>query len=176
MASGAYLSTKCEHEYYLREYEREMWEVKNFPEGERAELRELYESRGYSPEEARQLVDVHSREPERWVRAMMVEELGMLPDERQPLSSGLATFLAFVVAGSLPLLVYLLGLFTPIAPGVSLPASVALAGVALFGLGAARVFVTERRPLRSGLEMLSIGGLAAAVAYLVGAFLRGIVG
>jgi len=44
------------------------------------------------------------------------------------------------------------------------------------GLGAAKVFVTQRDPIRSGLEMLAVGGLAGAVAYVVGAFLSGIAG
>lgn len=175
MASGAYLSTKSGREYYRKEYEREMWEVENFPDGERAELQELYQARGYSEDEARQLVDLHSRDKERWVRAMMVEELRMLPDERSPMGSALATLAAFVVAGALPLLVFLAGLFTPIPVFTSLIASVALAGLALFVLGASKVFVTEGRPIRSGLEMLGIGGLAAGVAYVVGALLKGIV-
>jgi VIT1/CCC1 family predicted Fe2+/Mn2+ transporter len=36
--------------------------------------------------------------------------------------------------------------------------------------------VTERNFVRSGLEMLIVGGLAAAVAYVVGALLKGIGG
>jgi len=44
----------------------------------------------------------------------------------------------------------------------------------LFGLGAAKVKVTGLKPLRSGLEMLIVGGLAASVAYLVGVLLKGI--
>jgi VIT1/CCC1 family predicted Fe2+/Mn2+ transporter len=51
-----------------------------------------------------------------------------------------------------------------------------LAAVALFGLGAAKVFVTQRNPIRSGLEMLAVGGLAAVVAYVVGALLKGLAG
>ena len=85
--------------------------VEHFPEGERAELLELYRRRGYTDEEAAQLVDIQSREPERWVKAMMVDELGMLPDERKPMWSAGATFAAFILAGALPLLVYLVGLF-----------------------------------------------------------------
>jgi VIT1/CCC1 family predicted Fe2+/Mn2+ transporter len=176
MGSGAYLSTKSDQEYYHREEERERWEVEHFPDGERSELLEMYRRRGYSDEDARQLVSIQSRDPERWVKAMMVDELGMLPDERRPLTSAGATFAAFVVAGSLPLLAYVAGLFYPIPPQTQFTASVVLAGVALFALGAAKVFVTERNPIRSGLEMLAVGGLAAVVAYVVGAFLKGLAG
>jgi VIT1/CCC1 family predicted Fe2+/Mn2+ transporter len=176
MASGAYLSTKSDQEYYHREEERERWEVEHFPDGERTELLEIYRQRGYSDEEAGQLVAIQSRDSDRWVKAMMVDELGMLPDERRPMTSAGATFAAFIVAGSLPLLAYVAGLFYPIPSQTAFVASIALAGLALFSLGAAKVFVTQRDPLRSGLEMLAVGGLAAAVAYVVGAFLKDIAG
>jgi VIT1/CCC1 family predicted Fe2+/Mn2+ transporter len=176
MASGSYLSTKSEQEYYHREEDRERWEVEQFPDGERAELKEIYVKRGFSPEEAGQLVDIYSREPGRWVKAMMVDELGMMPDERNPMSSAVATFGAFVLVGILPLLAYVLGLFFPIPPQTAFAASIVLAGVALFALGAAKVFVTALNPLRSGVEMLAVGGLAGLVAYAVGALLKGIAG
>jgi VIT1/CCC1 family predicted Fe2+/Mn2+ transporter len=54
--------------------------------------------------------------------------------------------------------------------------SIGLSAVALFGLGAAKVMVTELNLLRSGLEMLFVGGLAAVVAYVVGALLKGLGG
>jgi vacuolar iron transporter family protein len=44
------------------------------------------------------------------------------------------------------------------------------AGAALFGVGAARTFVTRRGLIRSGIEMLLVGSLAAVVAFGVGAF------
>ncbi len=174
MATGAYLSAKSEQEYYDQERAREMWEVEHFPEGERAELVELYRARGYSDAEAEQLVAIHSRDKTRWVDAMMIDELQMLRNEGNPLKNGLATLIAFIVAGSVPLLVYLAGLLFPIAPAVAFPVSLSLSALALFGLGAAKVLVTGRRPLRSGLEMLIVGGLAAAVAYGVGVLLRGL--
>jgi VIT1/CCC1 family predicted Fe2+/Mn2+ transporter len=176
MASGAYLSTKSEKELYDREHARELWEVRHFPEGERVELVELYKARGYSDQEASDLVAIQSRDPERWVRAMMVDELGMLPEARSPLTSAMATLAAFVLAGSLPLLIYVIGLFTPIPGPTAFLTATVLAGMALFGLGAAKVFITRNNPLRSGFEMLAVGGLAAGVAYGVGALLKGLVG
>ena len=176
MATGAYLSTKSEQEYYRKEWEREAWEVEHFPDGERAELYEVYRKRGYAEDEARQLVDIQSREPRRWVKAMMIDELGMMEDEVNPFINGLVTFGSFVVAGAVPLLVYLLGLVFSIPSQAAFPVAIALSGLALFGLGAAKVLVTKLNPIRSGLEMLIVGGLAAGVAYAVGALLKGIGG
>ena len=174
MATGAYLSLKSELEYYEREREREAWEVENFPQGERDELSELYRAKGYSPEDAEILVEIHSKDETRWVDEMMVQELGLLPDERKPVYSGLATFASFIVAGIVPLLIYLLGLFVPIDSSISFFVSIILSAVALFALGAAKVLITERNLFRSGLEMLLVGGLAAGVAYLVGYLLQGL--
>jgi vacuolar iron transporter family protein len=176
MATGAYLSSKSEQEYYDRERTREAWEVEHFPDGERAELLELYRSQGYSDEDAAMLVKIKTKDKKLWVNSMMVEELGMLADERNPLHNALATLVSFVVAGVVPLLVYLLGLAVTIPAGVAFPISLALSGLALFGLGAAKVLVTQNNPWRSGLEMLIVGGLAAGVAYVVGALLKGIGG
>ncbi len=174
MATGAFLSSRSEQEYYENELAREKWEIEHFPEGERLELYHLYLHQGYSEEDARKLVEIKTKEPEAWLQSMMVEELGLLPDERKPLLSALATLAAFVVAGALPLLVYLAGMVIPIPSHLSFPISLALSGLALFGLGAAKVYVTGQNPLRSGLEMLIVGGLAAGVAYAVGALLKGL--
>lgn len=176
MATGAYLSSRSEQEYYDREHQRETWETEHFPEAEKIELYEIYRVQGYSEADARNLVEIKSKDQDLWVQAMMVDELGMLPDERNPLLNGLATLVSFVVAGSIPLLVYLVGLFVSIPAEASFPVSIALSALALFGLGAAKVLVTQRSVLRSGSEMLLVGGLAASVAYAVGALLKGIGG
>lgn len=174
MAAGAYLSSKSEREYYERERERELWEIEHFPEGERAEMIEIYQKKGYSPEDAQRLIEIHSQDQDLWLEEMMVQELGMLPDERRPILSALATLGAFLLAGAVPLLVYLSGLFLTISEGVAFPVAIALSALAMFGLGAAKVFITERNWARSGLEMLLVGGVTAGVAYLVGYLLQGL--
>jgi vacuolar iron transporter family protein len=176
MATGSFLSLRSEREYYAKEKSREAWEVEKFPEGEKRELLEIYRKQGHSAPDAKKLVEIKSKDPQRWVDTMMVEELGMLPDERTPLRSALATFTAFVLAGSIPLVIYLIGLIAPVPSQPAFFISLGMSGVALFVLGAAKVVVTHRNPLRSGLEMLLVGGLAAGVAYAVGILLRGIGG
>ena len=87
-------------------------------------------------------------------------------EEARPKRHGLATFLAFVVAGVVPLAPYLLPGFEP-----TFQAAVILALGAQFGVGAARSLVTASRWWVSGIEMLGLGAVVAAVAYGTGAVL-----
>jgi VIT1/CCC1 family predicted Fe2+/Mn2+ transporter len=86
-----------------------------------------------------------------------------------PVRHGLATMLAFVIAGAVPLLPYVL-----VAPerrfGVAILATLAT----LFVVGALRSTVTLLRWWTAGLEMLLVGAAAAAVAYGVGYMMAGV--
>ncbi len=178
MGIGAFLSQKSEKEYYQKERERESWEVENYPEGEKKELLVIYKNKGYSKEDADKLVEIQSKDKKRWVDEMMVTELGMLKDDRKPLSAALITFGAFVLFGLLPLIIYMIdSLFhTNFSMSTMFLISIILSGLSLFGLGAAKYFITKRNPLVSGLEMLIVGGLAAAVSYFIGVILKPLAG
>jgi vacuolar iron transporter family protein len=76
---------------------------------------------------------------------------------------GAAIFVAFVIAGSVPLLPLL---FVP--KHQAFFWSCVATAVALFWVGSMRTVVTRARPIRSGLEMLINGSIAAAAAYLIG--------
>jgi VIT1/CCC1 family predicted Fe2+/Mn2+ transporter len=92
-------------------------------------------------------------------------ELGRIPSLTQAARHGAATFLGFVVAGIVPLSAYLV-------PGLETDRyalAIALAMMTLFVVGASRGYFTERSPFRAGIEMFSIGAIAAALAYLIGA-------
>ena len=98
--------------------------------------------------------------------------LGRPEEESQPIRHGVATLLAFVAAGALPLLPYGLQ-----AAGDSRFAlSVILTFVALFAVGASRAAVTLDRWWSAGLEMLLLGIVVAAAAYGSGALVAEILG
>ena len=82
-------------------------------------------------------------------------------EESQPARHGLATFLAFVAAGLMPLAPYVV----PGADGVRFVTSTVLTLVALFTVGASRAIVTTDRWWTAGLEMLLLGVVVAGVAY-----------
>lgn len=87
--------------------------------------------------------------------------------------TGLATFIAFVSAGFLPLLPYLPGtLGITVADSWQFPLSIISTGAALFSVGAARSIFTKYNFFRSGIEMLGVGAIAAIVAYLLGGFVE----
>jgi len=178
MSLGAFISQKSEKEYYDRESQREAWEIEHFPEGEKNELIAIYQQQGYSSAEAKQITKIKTANKQRWLAAMMSEELGLAKDDSSPVVAALVTFAAFVLCGLLPLMVYLAAqLFKFSLPDMnSFVISLILSAVALFCLGAAKYFITHRNPIISGLEMLLVGGLAASLAYLVGALLKGIGG
>ena len=87
------------------------------------------------------------------------------PTLRQAARHGAATLIGFLAAGFVPLVAYL-------APGLDGDArfwlAIGLAAATLFGVGAGRAFFSHRGFLRSGLEMLSIGAGAGAIAYGIG--------
>ncbi|MFW6078705.1 MAG: VIT1/CCC1 transporter family protein, partial [Gemmatimonadota bacterium] len=93
--------------------------------------------------------------------------VGLRPEEPHAARHGAATFLAFLIAGSVPLVAYLL----PSGVGDRFLVATVLTLLTLFGVGALRSVVTRIRWWRSGLEMLLVGAAAAAVAYGIGAFL-----
>ncbi len=86
------------------------------------------------------------------------------------LGHGAAIFVAFLLAGSVPLLPFL------IVPAEWMFATSCLATAAtLFVVGSLRTLVTQARWFISGLEMLAVGSVAAAAAYGVGYFRRQLV-
>jgi VIT1/CCC1 family predicted Fe2+/Mn2+ transporter len=89
-----------------------------------------------------------------------------LPEEEaRPARHGVATLLAFVGAGSVPLLPFVF------LPHVSarLELSILLTFSTLFAVGALRSIVTVERWWRGGLEMLLLGVAVALAAYASGA-------
>lgn len=174
MAIGDFLSTKAEIAYSRAEREREAWEVDNYPEGEKTELIELYVAKGMEQKDAETVTEIISKNKKTWVDIMMVEELGIMHTEESPMKNAITTFCSFSFFGFLPIVAYIALQFLP---GMSSPFLIAsiITGLTLFSLGALKVRVTGQNWFLSGLEMFLVGGVAAASAYGVGAFLNSII-
>ncbi len=93
-------------------------------------------------------------------------EADRLPEEEAyPWKHGLATLVAFMIAGAVPLIPYLV----PGAGEARLAWSTGLTMGAMFLLGALRARVTLERWWKTALETLFLGAVVAATAYGAGA-------
>jgi VIT1/CCC1 family predicted Fe2+/Mn2+ transporter len=108
------------------------------------------------------LADALSMAAGEYLSAKAENELGGArdPDEPGPLEKAVAMFLAFTIFGSLPLLG-----FVASGSSSSFQSSVAITAGTLFALGGIKSQFGIGVWWRAGIEVTSIGGVAAAVAY-----------
>ena len=147
MGLGGYLAARTDLEHYQSELQREKDEIKEVPETERSEVRQILRELGIDPPLAETVAHAITSDPERWVKFMMRFELG----------------------GLLPLAPYI------ILDSVSraLPVSVALTLAALLIFGAVKGHFTGMAPVRSALQTTIVGTLAAAAAFAIARLVSG---
>ncbi|TSD84046.1 hypothetical protein FFK22_034610 [Mycobacterium sp. KBS0706] len=160
MAASNFSGTKAERDDYDRLAAVERKHVTQDPDGEREEIRQIFAAKGFSGAGLERIVaTITSNEPG-WIRTMLAEEYGLASTQRSPWAAAATTFLAFFVCGLVPLLPYL--------TGGGLGASAVATALTFFAIGSAKSRWSTTVWWRSGLETLSIGMTAAALAFLVG--------
>ncbi len=88
--------------------------------------------------------------------------------DKLPLRSALATFIAFLLIGLIPLVSFVFSFLTGSFAQYQFTLSYILTGIALALVGWFKGHVTNKNPFRSATETLVIGGIAALLAYVVG--------
>ena len=169
MALGNFLSVRAEQDQYVAARASELSEIQDHAEKEYAETLILLEQKGFSREDAQTLANIYQRNEEYWTDFMMNNEHEM-PDPRgtNPVYTGLATFVSFIVFGSIPLMPFIV--FTTATPAFAFTLSIIGTASALVVLGLLRWQVIGDRLVRSLTEVVTIGGVAALLAYGVGTF------
>jgi VIT1/CCC1 family predicted Fe2+/Mn2+ transporter len=169
MAAANYSGTKAEIEEYEHVRSMEERHVRMAPEGEREEIRQIFQAKGFHGEALDRVVDVITEKRDRWIATMMTEEHGLPPISRSPFRSALATFCAFIICGAVPLLPFTLGL------PATIEASTLMTGLTFFSIGSLRSRWSPAPWWRAGLETFAIGMCAAGLAYMVGVILGGLI-
>ncbi len=174
MGASNFLSLRSKREFAKFERRKEEWEVDNFPEIEREEVRNIMKYWGVPSEAVESATNAITRDKKKWVDLMMREELEIQEsDGASPLNHGFATFVAFLVAGSIPLVSYV---FRVVPLNHQFIVAALLSAITLFLVGAARTLVTAESPWKAGMEILLVGGFASVVAYAVGFAVKTIFG
>lgn len=166
MALGEWLSVQSAREMYANQLDRERREIRDTPEEEEEELREIYESKGIPGRYARDIARrVVYGKPEIALDVMAREELGINPDELggSAWAAAITSFLFFGLGAAVPLLPFLLS------QGIgAMVAAWIISAFALFGAGWLVTAFTGRHPVRSGFRSLLFGLAAAAITYGIG--------
>lgn len=162
MGLGGYLAARGDAEHYEQEKAREYREIKEIPDQEKAEVSRVFQDYGLPAQESAQVSEALSQHPDAWVDFMMRFELGLeQPDPKRAVTSAGTIAGAYVVGGMIPLSPYVI--LGSAARGLEFSAIVTLAALGIFGYIKGKY--TGERALRSAVQTMVIGGVAAGVAF-----------
>ena len=175
MAAGNFMGNRAEQEQLAKLRQMEIQHIEKAPDGEREEIRQIFEQKGFKGELLDQVVEVITSDDNQWIETMLQEEHGVSLIPISPFKAALTTFLAFVLIGTIPLLPFLVGLV-----GIEIAESAYLlstlfTGFAFFLIGATKARFVDHHWFYSGLETLFVGSSAAMLAYVCGVLLSGYV-
>ncbi|HYY47517.1 MAG TPA: VIT1/CCC1 transporter family protein [Thermoplasmata archaeon] len=171
MGAVAYTSTLARRDHYLAERQRELEEMRDMPDLERQEVREILERWDFQGEELEEMMERIVAKPKAWLELMMAHELNLAPvDDKQATKSAFIVGIAAIVGSLIPLAPFVV-VGSSILLGVIV--SVVVSSLALFAIGWWKARTTIGRPTRSGAQMAVIGIASAlagfGIAYLVSA-------
>src|SRR3989344_6994050 len=169
MAAVAYTSKIAEADYYQSEYEREKWEIKHMPEGEREEVRSLYKRYGFEGSELESVVQKITSNKKIWLEVMMNDELKLEPVNRKDgLTSAAWVGISAIIGSFIPLIAFF---FLPVKSAVIF--SLLISALSLFIVGYYKAQVTlGRNRIKQGIEILVIGMLSAFIGYFIGSLFK----
>jgi vacuolar iron transporter family protein len=164
MGLGGYLSGKTEEEHYYNELSREYEEVKNLPEVEKEEVKEVFAKYGLSKDTQDIVANELAKDEKQWVEFMMRYELGLEePEKGRGAKSARNIALSYIAGGTIPLLGYV---FTA-NPANGLRDSSIFTVICLILFGYYKSKLTGQNPFTGALKTTGIGVLAAASAFAI---------
>ncbi len=162
MGLGGYLAARSDQEHYASEERREYEETVKLRDVELEEVATIFRGYGLEGAALAQVTDAIASDQKRWVDFMMRFELGLeRPDPRRAPISALTIAVSYVIGGLIPLTPYIFGLELHRA----LTFSVVCTGLALAAFGAVKGRLTGINMVKSALQTMLVGGLAAGAAF-----------
>ncbi|HVC26939.1 MAG TPA: VIT1/CCC1 transporter family protein [Nitrososphaerales archaeon] len=165
MFFGGILSARSEHDLFRADSNREAYEMEYETEEEKSEMKWIYMDKGLTEQESDMVVARLLTDKKKFLEDMLTNELHVHEHNLQnPYKLGAVIGLSFLVGSFVPLAPYYV--FTVKSSAVA--ASVAVSLIFLFAAGEWKGRIVKRKPLRSGLETLLIGAVAAGILFVIG--------
>ena len=171
MSVGAYLSSKTQKDNFDKYRAQTALNMESVQELEKEEIRSIYAQKGFEGKLLNQVVEVITRDKDRWLDVKMKEGLQMNRPVKSPLWIGGVTYISFILIGLIPLVVFVLDYLEPMDMNLFVTSSV-LTAIGFLIIGWLKAFVNQTRILKGISETVGLGALAAVVAYFVGDFLE----
>jgi len=164
MAAVAYTSKAAERDFYSSELAREKREIKEIPQMEEDEIREIYRRKGFHGKLLEKIVRVITSNEKVWLETMMSDELKLSPvEKKRPYSAALIVGFSAIIGSLVPLMPFF---FLKVQEGIY--TSMFVSAIVLFLVGVIKAKLTIGGWGRSGLEMAVIGIVSALAGYGVG--------
>lgn len=162
MGLGGYLAARTDAEHYAAEERRESYEIDHLHEKEIEEVETIFRQYGLEGKTLQHVVNAIATDRRRWIDFMMRFELGLeRPDPKRALVSAVTIGGSYIVGGLIPLIPYMIAHDIATALRISVGAT----GLALLCFGAVKGHFTGVNKIKSALQTLLVGGLAAGAAY-----------
>ena len=162
MGLGGYLAARTDLEHYASEERREYQETRDLRQVELDEVASIFRGYGLEGPVLDQVTAAIASDEKRWVDFMMRFELGLeRPDPRRAPIRAFTIAISYIAGGLIPLMPYILGLDLHRA----LNFSVVFTGIALAVFGAIKGRLTGISMMKSAMQTVLVGGLAAGAAF-----------
>lgn len=172
MGAVAYTSTYSRMKLFRSETERELREMREVPELEREEVRDILRRWGYQGAEVEDMLARIESKPRAWLDLMMAFELNLASvPESAPRVSAVVVGMATLLGHAVPLFpFFFFGNNIVMAAYVA----VGLSAIMLFLIGYYEARVTIGSVWRSGVRLLVIGLASGLAGFLIGYLLQGL--
>lgn len=164
MGTGAFLASQAENQLFRNEIADEEHELADHPEVELRELEILLREEGLQEADAAAAAEIISRSSHAHAKTKVEKELGLPYGEPETaFGDALVTGGMYLLAAVIPLWPYFFW-----SVSTALVISLVATGAALFALGLVKGRVVGMALLKSGTQVLLVGGASAAIGWLIG--------
>lgn len=176
MAVGAFLSSKADHEKFHKIENIVESSYDSLRNRDRITIEEIYKSKGLTGDLLEKITNETISNKKLYIDFKMKEVNEMIHPELTSFNIGLATFISFFIVGLIPLSYYVYEYLINVKSDFSsFIISCILTSLAFILIGYFKSYITDRDKIKSILETLSLGAIAASLSYLLGSFLEGMI-
>tara|TARA_Y100001960_G_C14609509_1_gene795002 strand:+ start:108 stop:1022 length:915 start_codon:yes stop_codon:yes gene_type:complete len=161
MSAGSFLSSRAEKEVLDSQINTELTKFMEDPSNQIDQLVAALTTDGLTEEEAFSITEIMAQNEDVLIRTVIEKELGLSLDEVSvPWKDAVVMGISFLLGTAVPILPYLM-IDGPRVVAISIAAT----GLGLFAMGVGKSRFTKKNPIISGIDILSIGILAATAGY-----------